>query len=435
MLSMNQTPGNTPKPFKFEPEWVTSTICALTLILNLVVVFYPPFGDVLRLSLFEYWGGSYYKVISSLFWYPTVWHAIIGSIYFYQFASPVEKFLGVKKFLIFTISYLVLANIVGLLLLRFSYAPLMGLSTLYLSMGISLLPLRIIGMRHYRVLNVIFFLLINYLFIGDLPQVHQSVWYLQLFIGFFMGMVLRGFFIQRVPMNFLKIWGSLAGIVLVVSLFAPWHPYWKAIKAESVADKAENPYMDEMAKSREIEDRINYAHLLLASGKEGKDSIIIDKLSGIETHFYSEYLLAKLYLTSQDSTYRDYNKAMDHFQKALKKISIQERTQNYVASSELKAELFNDLAYLYCCSGDSTNSNLKKAFSYARKANELTGWKNPMIIDTFAACFTHEENWKSAEVYSKMAVEYGKKVLDEENMKPLHRNYNKIRNKQKIYIE
>jgi GlpG protein len=83
-----------------------------------------------------------------------------------------------------------------------------------------------------------------------------------------------------------------------------------------------------------------------------------------------------------------------------------------VQKSEKSAELLNAYAWLLATAPAANVRDGKKALELARKAADLTGWKEPVILDTVAAACAETGDFDSAVKWQTAAVESG--LNDEE---------------------
>ena len=68
-------------------------------------------------------------------------------------------------------------------------------------------------------------------------------------------------------------------------------------------------------------------------------------------------------------------------------------------------KILNDLAWILSASADRNLRNPSEAIEFAEKASKLTGYKEPMILDTLAVAYAAADRFDQAEAMAKTAVE------------------------------
>ncbi len=105
------------------------------------------------------------------------------------------------------------------------------------------------------------------------------------------------------------------------------------------------------------------------------------------------YAPGQAYLASQYATGKgvdkDYKKALELFQKAI--------AQNV-------PHAFNEFAWFLATCPDDAQRDGKKAVEYARKACDLTGWRNKNFVDTLAAAYAESGDFDRAITYQQQAL-------------------------------
>jgi tetratricopeptide (TPR) repeat protein len=117
------------------------------------------------------------------------------------------------------------------------------------------------------------------------------------------------------------------------------------------------------------------------------------------------YAPGQAYLASQYATGKgvdkDYNKAVDLFEKA-------------IAQNDPYA--FNDFAWFRATCPADSQRNGKQAIEYARKACDLTGWRNRNFLCTLAAAYAEDGDFDRASTYQADAMDLQGDYPDQQEM-------------------
>ena len=70
---------------------------------------------------------------------------------------------------------------------------------------------------------------------------------------------------------------------------------------------------------------------------------------------------------------------------------------------------YNNLAWIYAASPNSTIRNGDKSVALATRACELTGFKEAWVLDTLAAAYAEQGNFKKAVEYQTRAIDVSPK--------------------------
>jgi Flp pilus assembly protein TadD len=81
--------------------------------------------------------------------------------------------------------------------------------------------------------------------------------------------------------------------------------------------------------------------------------------------------------------------------------------QNWKKALELKpdsADVLNNLGWLYATYEDATTENANKAIEYARRSCELTGYNDPVYLDTLGVAYAAAGKFEEAKAMAGKAL-------------------------------
>jgi eukaryotic-like serine/threonine-protein kinase len=80
-------------------------------------------------------------------------------------------------------------------------------------------------------------------------------------------------------------------------------------------------------------------------------------------------------------------------------------TANLAATAQERADAYNEIAWLRATCADPTYRDAAGALAAAKRACDLTDWKNPAYLDTLAAAYAESSDFKNAIAWQTKAVD------------------------------
>ncbi|MGL1901272.1 MAG: hypothetical protein OCC49_03980 [Fibrobacterales bacterium] len=370
------------------------------------------------------WGGSFGVVISALVSEGGALFHLIGLYFFYRFSRKNEFFMGPIEYAGVCLGAYGAIQQTGALLLG-GYSPgLWGIALFWVSYSVvRYRPMELVSffVRPFELWIVVLSLAVVIQFE---PLFMYSVVVVQVGLGVGFGWM-YGRLRKRVS------WVSrilllLSLLFLVIStVWAPYHPNWLGYEIEYGDAHTRAALVDRVLLGGDDRERFVVGYHLLSGEYLPKQAVKgYQAISMTHDGDYKSGLMLNYYMGAFDSLQVNYDSATRYAEPLLR-----------IASGSDDPLLLNNVAIYRCLIGDSLRRSSKEGLEYSYRSNELTGWHNYQLVDTYATCLAAADRWTLAEVYAEKALGLvgmsGLEVSSRERM-TIEDNYVKIKSHMKI---
>ncbi|MGL1933530.1 MAG: hypothetical protein OCD01_00845 [Fibrobacterales bacterium] len=209
------------------------------------------------------------------------------------------------------------------------------------------------------------------------------------------------------------------------AVWAPYHPQWLAYEVEYGDPQVHAALVERVLLEGEDRERFVVGYHLLSGRYLSKQSDVgYQLISMTGDGDYKSGMLLSFYMGAFDSLHVNHDSAARYAEPLLK-----------IAHESNDPLLLNNVALYRCHIGDSLRRSSDEGLEYSYRSNEITGWSNYQLVDTYASCLAAADRWILAEVYAEKAlglvgmggleVSYRERVVIEDN-------YVKIKSHMKI---